>query len=93
MIVMAGRDARPVFPVGAFYTKNCSLFGFMILNESGEDLRPAADDINDWMSAGKLKAQIDRVMPLAEAAEAHRLQDESTIKKTGALAGKIVLKP
>ena len=33
------------------------------------------------MSAGKLKAQIDRVLPLSQAAEAHRLQDESTIKK------------
>jgi NADPH2:quinone reductase len=56
-------------------------------------LRAAAEDINRWMSAGKLKAQIDRVMPLSQAAEAHRLQEESTIKKTGALAGKIVLKP
>jgi len=93
MIVMAGRDARPVFPVGLFYSKNCSVFGFMILNESGDDLRSAADDINGWMSAGKLKAQIDRVMPLSQTAEAHRLQEESTIKKTGALAGKIVLKP
>ncbi len=93
MIVMAGRDARPVFPVGLFYSKNSTVFGFMILNESGEDLHAAAEDINTWMSAGKLKAQIDRVLPLSQAAEAHRLQEESTIKKTGALAGKIVLKP
>ena len=34
MIVMAGRDARPVFPVGAFYAKNLSVLGFMILNSS-----------------------------------------------------------
>jgi NADPH2:quinone reductase len=93
MIVMAGRDARPVFPVGPFYSKNCSVFGFMVLNAAPEELRAAAEDVNRWMSAGKLKAQIDRVMPLAQAAEAHRLQEESTIKKTGALAGKIVLKP
>jgi NADPH2:quinone reductase len=45
------------------------------------------------MSVGKLKAQIDRVLPLSQAAEAHRLQDESTLKKTGALKGKIILKP
>ncbi|HEX4266187.1 MAG TPA: NADPH:quinone reductase [Verrucomicrobiae bacterium] len=93
MIVMAGRDARPLFPVGPFYSKNASLFGFMILNETEEDLRASAEDINHWTSAGKLKAQIDRVLPLSQAAEAHRLQEESTIKKTGALAGKIVLKP
>src|SRR5436190_10632692 len=26
MIVMAGRDARPIFPVGPFYVKGCSLY-------------------------------------------------------------------
>ncbi|HLX71680.1 MAG TPA: NADPH:quinone reductase [Verrucomicrobiae bacterium] len=93
MIVMAGRDAHPPFPVGPFYSKNCSLFGFVILSSADDDLQTAANDINEWMSTGKLKAQIDRVLPLSQAAEAHRLQDESTIKKTGALAGKIVLKP
>ena len=93
IIVMAGRDARPPFPVGPFYSRNCSLFGFVILNSASEELRAAAADINQWMSAGKLKPQIDRVMPLSQAAEAHRLQEESTIKKTGALAGKIILTP
>lgn len=93
MIVMAGRDARPVFPVGPFYSKSCSLFGFVILSASPQELHAAAEDINRWMSAGKLKAQIDRVMPLSQTAEAHRLQEESTIKKSSTLAGKIVLKP
>ncbi|HEY1787791.1 MAG TPA: zinc-binding dehydrogenase [Verrucomicrobiae bacterium] len=93
MIVMAGRDARPHFPVGPFYSKNCSLFGFIILNCMSEQLQAAAEDINRWMADGKLKAQIDRVLPLSQAAEAHRLQEESTIRRTGALAGKIVLKP
>jgi NADPH:quinone reductase len=93
MIVMAGREARPVFPVGTFYSKNLSILGFVILNSALEDLRAAAEDINQWMSAGKLKAQIDRILPLSQTAEAHRLQDESTIKKTGALTGKIILKP
>ena len=50
-------------------------------------------DIARWLGEGRLKAQIDRVLPLAEAAAAHRLQEESTIRKSGALAGKIVLKP
>jgi NADPH2:quinone reductase len=93
MIVMAGRDARPVFPVGLFYSKNLSVLGFVILNSAVEDLQAAALDINQWMSAGELKSQIDRVLPLSQAAEAHRLQEESTIKKSGTLAGKIVLKP
>jgi NADPH2:quinone reductase len=93
MVVMAGRDARPVFPVGPFYTKDCSLFGFALFNTSADEQRAAASDINRWMAEGKLKARIDRVLPLSEAATAHRLQEESTIHKSGALAGKIVLKP
>jgi NADPH2:quinone reductase len=92
MVVMAGRDARPQFPVGPFYSKSRSLLGFSETNCSPEELRAAADDINRWLAGGKLKAQIDRVLPLSQAAEAHRLQEESTIKKTSALAGKIVLK-
>lgn len=93
MVVMAGRDARPEFPVGPFYSKNCTLFGLVVLSSTQEQLRAAAEDINRWMVAGKLKAQIDRVLPLSQAAEAHRLQEQSTIAGTGALTGKIVLKP
>jgi NADPH2:quinone reductase len=90
---MAGREARPTFPVGPFYVKDCSLFGFAMFNSSTEEQRAAANDINRWMAEGKLKARIDRILPLSEAATAHRLQEESTIQKSGALAGKIVLKP
>jgi NADPH:quinone reductase len=93
MIVMAGRDARPAFPVGPFYVKDCSLHGFAMFNASVREQRSAANTINRWVSEGKLKARIDRVLPLAQAAEAHRLQEESTVRKTGVLAGKIVLKP
>jgi hypothetical protein len=32
-------------------------------------------------------------MPLDDAALAHRLQEESTVGKSGALAGKIVIHP
>jgi len=93
MILMAGREARPVFPVRPFYVKCCSLFGFAMFNETADVQRAAADDINRWMAEGKLKPNIDRVMPLAEAAAAHRLQEENTLGKKGTLAGKIVLKP
>jgi NADPH2:quinone reductase len=36
MILMAGRDARPPFPVGPFYVKGCSLFGFAMFNPISE---------------------------------------------------------
>ena len=48
---------------------------------------------NRWLVEEKLKAKIDRVLPLSETAAAHRLQEESTVRKTGAITGKLVLKP
>jgi NADPH2:quinone reductase len=93
MVVMAGRDSRPAFPVGPFYVKDCSLHGFAMFNSTPVEQDAAAADINRWLAEGRLKARIDRVLPLSRAAEAHRLQEESTIHKTGALAGKIVLQP
>jgi NADPH2:quinone reductase len=93
MVLMAGRDARPPFPVGPFYVKDCSLHGFAMFNANSREQRAAANAINRWVAEGKLRARIDRVLPLSEAAQAHRLQEESTVNKTGALAGKVVLKP
>jgi NADPH:quinone reductase len=93
MVLMAGRDARPAFPVGPFYVKDCSLHGFAMFNSSSREQRAAANAINRWVAEGKLRARIDRVLPLAQAAEAHRLQEESTVQLTGALAGKLVLRP
>jgi NADPH:quinone reductase len=93
LIVMAGRDARPALPVGPFYVKDCSLFGFAMFNATPSEQRASAEDINQWLVEGTLKPRIDRVLPLSQAAEGHRLQEESTVQKTGGLAGKIVLKP
>ncbi len=93
MVIMAGREARPPFPVGPFYVKGCSLFGFAMFNATAERQRAAGDDINRWLAEGKLKANIDRVLPLSQAGDAHKLQEENTIGKAGTLCGKIVLKP
>jgi NADPH2:quinone reductase len=93
MVVMAGREARPPFPVGPFYVKGCSLFGFAMFNATPDEQRAAALDINRWLVEEKLKANIDRILPLADAAAAHRLQEDNTLHKAGTLAGKIVLKP
>ena len=91
MIVMAGRDATPAFPVGPLYVKDCSVRGFAMFNASAAEIRSSAEEIGRWMAAGKLKARIDRVLPLSEVVEAHRLQEASTVGGSGELAGKIVL--
>ena len=93
MILMAGRDARPQFPVGPFYVKQCRLHGFVMFGASASAQSKSAEDINQWMQEGKLKARIDRVLPLAETAQAHRLQAENTVAESGVLKGKLVLKP
>ena len=93
IIIMAGRDARPPFPVGPFYTRGLSLHGFAMFMASPDEQRVVAEDINRWLRESKLKPKIDRVLPLSEAATAHRLQEENTIGKKGTLSGKIVLKP
>ncbi len=93
VILMAGRDARPPFPVGPFYVKGCSLHGFVMFKATATESRAAADDINRWLAAGKLKAHIGRVLPLSQASEAHQLQEANTLQKSGTLCGKIVLKP
>jgi NADPH2:quinone reductase len=93
MIVMAGRDAKPVFPVGPFYVKDCSLHGFAMFNATQDEQRACAEDINRWLASGQLQPRIDRVLPLSQAAEAHRLQEDNTLRRAGTLAGKIVLKP
>jgi len=84
MVVMAGREARP---------KDCSLHGFVMFMATHEEQRACAGDINRWLAEGRLQPKIDRVLPLSETAAAHRLQEESTLGKSGALAGKIVVRP
>lgn len=93
MVLMAGREARPPFPVGPFYVKGCTVAGFVMFSAHPDEQRAAAAGLNTWLVAGRLKPRIDRILPLAEAATAHRLQEENTIQKSGTLAGKIVLKP
>ena len=93
IIVMAGREAVSEVPVGTLYSKGCSILGFVMFMALPEVQRRCAEDINRWLLAGSLVPRIDRVLNLSEAAAAHRLQEESTLACTGALKGKIVLRP
>ena len=81
MILMAGRDARPPFPVGPFYVKGCSLHGFVMFKATRRRTAGLRRRHQPLAAAGKLKAQISRVMPLAEAAAAHKLQEETRCKR------------
>ena len=91
MVVMAGRDARPPFPVGPFYVKQCRLLGFVMFKASSQMQAAAVIDINRWLAAGSLRVPIDRVLPLEATAEAHSLQEASTIHRSASLTGKLVI--
>jgi NADPH2:quinone reductase len=93
MVVMAGREARPPFPVGPFYVKGCRLLGFVMFKAEAHEQAAAAADINRWLAAGMLRAPVDRVVTLAHVAEAHALQEAATVGGSGGLAGKIVVEP
>lgn len=86
MVVMAGARAHPTFPVGAFYRNDCTLSGFSLFNIAPGELRGYAEIINRCLEEKVLQTKIAYLLPLKEAAKAHRLQE--TDKH---LWGKIVL--
>ncbi|MCE5268095.1 MAG: NADPH:quinone reductase [Planctomycetaceae bacterium] len=93
IILMAGHEARPAFPLRDFFVKDCRLLGFAMFNAPASEQRKCAAEINRWLAKGKLRPQIARVMKLSETAEAHKLQEDNTIHGVGTLAGKIVVVP
>lgn len=93
IIVMAGRTSRPEFPIGPFYVKDLRLLGFAMFNGTPEEQRAAADKLNTLYEFNRWKPQVGKIMPLSEAASAHQLQEDSTLKRGGDLQGKIILTP
>jgi NADPH2:quinone reductase len=91
MILMAGRAAKPVLPLGAFYPRNCALLGFAMFNATPEQQRRCAADMIQWIEEGQLKPIVGRSFPLAAAVEAQRFLEENTVKGAGTLTGKVVI--
>jgi NADPH2:quinone reductase len=93
MVIIAGRQARPPFPVGPFYVKGLSLFGFAMFNATPAEQRRCAEDINRWLAEKKLRPPVGKTFSLAETAAAHRFLEENTLRGAGTLTGKIILLP
>lgn len=91
MIIMAGRDAKPEFPVGPFYVKGCSLHGFAMFKESPETQRKCAEKINSWLESGQITPNIAQTFPLDEAAKGHELQEKMTLQGGSGHFGKILV--
>ncbi len=93
IVLIAGRQAKPIFPVGPFYVKGLSLFGFAMFNATSTEQRRCAEDINRWLAEGKLRPPVGRVYHLQEAAAAHRFLEENSLHGAGTLVGKVLLVP
>jgi NADPH:quinone reductase-like Zn-dependent oxidoreductase len=87
IVLPAGTGARPELPVGPLYVKDGRLLGFAISNASTADLSRAAATINRMLEDGSLPARIAGVLPLREAAEAHRRLEGGQVR------GRLVLRP
>ncbi len=92
LIVMAGRDARPVLPVGPLYVNDLRVIGFAMFNASPAEQRASADAVNAAAAMGVYQPVIGERFSLDEAARAHRLQEDNTIGGAGTLTGKIIVK-
>ncbi|QEH36881.1 Quinone oxidoreductase 1 [Aquisphaera giovannonii] len=91
MILMAGRTARPVLPLGSLYPRNCSIHGFAIFNFTAQEQEPAAMDLVRWIEEGQIRPMVGRTFPLAAAVEAERYLEENSLHGAGKLAGKVVI--
>ena len=73
VIVMAGRQARPEFPLGPFYTKDLSLLGFAMFNASPDEQRECGTALNDLYNRNGWHPAVGITLPLSQAAAAHQL--------------------
>ena len=92
IVLMAGRDAEPQFPLGPFYVNDLKMIGFAMFNATPDEQRQCADDMNNWFSEGRWKPLIGKTFALDEAAQAHQLQEDSTLGDGQELIGKIIVK-
>lgn len=81
-LVTAGAHGGPVVPINFFHLYDYRLTIIGSAGARGEDLGHCLEAVND----GKIKVLVDRIMPLSETAEAHRLME---LQGTG----KVILDP
>jgi NADPH2:quinone reductase len=91
VVVIAGRAARPALPFGLFYPRDISILGFAMFNAPAAAQRVCAEEMNEWMASGELRAVIGKRFGLEQTAQAHRFLEENTIRGAGMLVGKVVV--
>lgn len=72
MVLLAGMATRPVLPAGPLYLLDRTVTGFAISQAATDELAAAADHVARLAAAGRLRPRRVEVLPLSEAAQAHR---------------------
>jgi NADPH2:quinone reductase len=93
IVFMAGRDSRPEFPLGPFYVRDLKAIGFAMFNASPEEQRLAATELNNLLADGRYRPEVGAEFGIADAAQAHRLQELKTIHNESSVHGKILILP
>jgi NADPH:quinone reductase len=91
IIVMAGRASRPILPVGPFYVNCLSLHGFAMFNCSALEQSICAEEIMEYLEEGRIQPVIGARLKLAEAEQAHQIQETGKLPDGTELIGKIVV--
>lgn len=76
MVLLAGMADTARLPVGSLYLLDRSVTGFAISQASTEELAEAARNVGGLVAAGRLRPRATEHLPLAEAAEAHRMVED-----------------
>ncbi|WP_093174512.1 NADPH:quinone reductase [Sinosporangium album] len=79
IVVLSGARSRPVFPVGAFYMKDCSINGFVISHATVAELAEAAAAVNRLLAAGRLGPRQVEAYPLSATAALHRNMEDGEL--------------
>lgn len=87
ILLTAAVDPSTALPLGAFYTKDVSLIGFVMSRTRADELARAARAITNLVSRGLLTADIAEVVPLERAQWAHARME------AGHVRGRILLEP
>jgi NADPH2:quinone reductase len=91
MLVLFGQSSGPVPPFDVLRLQKKALFltrpSLHNYTHDAKETRWRAGEVFEWIRSGTLRLRIDRELPLAQAAEAHRLLES---RKT---IGKLLLRP
>lgn len=78
MLVTAARTPVTV-ALAPLYTHDITIDGFVISRASAAEFAQAAELINTMLAAGRLTTRITERLPLARAADAHRLMEDGEV--------------